>query len=153
MKLNTYEDHFERAVKLGGLVRTGVIDWPYGAHEVETQARLLKWLETEDLRWVRKGPHYHDGGCFRWVRLGYCRKTECGESTRSFRDFWVDHVSYWRSPDKKRWVLVAQPYQRVEDAIEDTRWIRGEPGIRLEVRGDSWYGHSTVFVGLWGSKR
>lgn len=152
MRTSPAKTQVERAIARGCKVyRGGELDWPYGPNiNADSRERLLDWLDAEDLHWTAE-PKYHDnGGCLRWVQLGYCRRLNCQDRANTVHRFWVDHVSYWRSKDKRRWCMVSQPYMKVADAIEETRWIKGEPGVRVEVRDDSWYGYGTAFIAIWG---
>ncbi len=125
------------------------VNWPYGCVDTATCERLLTWLEKENLAWS-SGPTYHDYvGCTRWVQLGYCRKITC-DGQFAFGDPWLDHVSYWRSTNINRWVMISQPYESATHAKRGTAHLRNVEGVQVEVHGNSWYGHGTAFVALWG---
>lgn len=125
-------------------------DWPYGPNiSLMMRVRLLDWAEARGLRQSRKPTC--GGACLRWVRLGYCRKYECDEHLAHNARL-IDHVSWWRTADEKSWCLVSQPYSKVEWVTEELSRLDLGDDVHVKVREDSWYGHGTVIVEMWGGE-
>lgn len=143
--------------RAGGRIRRigGELQWPYGPYNyVEARRRMLEWAEAHDLSLSRVT------SCLHWLRRGRCYRftpyrdnphpdtTDHYGGYADYAERWLDHVTGWVREGKPA-VLVAQPYGLSEQSRSRLAGLDQEPDLRVEIRGDSWYGAGTTFVGVW----
>jgi len=130
-----------RALAVG--VRRGAygLRWPYGPNVyVEMRMRMLDWAEAHGLQ-LDNRPHR----CLSALEQRACLSSTCRST---LADAWLDHVTLWRRGGRPV-VLVAQPYVIDPEAQFTLGVLSAQPGLRVELRADSWYGAGTWFVGVW----
>lgn len=117
--------------------------WPYGPNiDPEMASRMLDWAEKYGL--MLSAPNQE---CLHWLLKGRCaRPTACRQWTWMEQP-WMDHPSCWTYQGRPA-VLVAQPYG-LSDASRSVLAGLNSDKVHVEVRDRGWYGHCTVWVGLW----
>lgn len=133
----------ERAVVIGVRKRGGEVLWPYGPNvDVGARQRMVEWAEKKQLRIA-----YPSYKCIHWLKKGRCGRRLCRWPDQNLSHWW-DHATAWTYKGKPA-VIVSQPYQLGKDGQQELAKLAEDPDLYVEVQPESWYGHGTIFIGIY----